>query len=95
MAQVINAELRGDYRVFVEFNDGTKGTIDFKETLEEDHSQFVRDLLDKEMFNTVKVDLDTLRWANEMDFCPDCLYKSVKMADDAGNVVYQAELVEN
>jgi hypothetical protein len=94
LASVTNAELRGNYNVYVEFDDGTKGTIDFKGMLEEDSSQLVRDLLDEEMFKTVKVDLDTLRWANEMDICPNCLYKSVKMADENGYVVYQPELVE-
>jgi hypothetical protein len=77
MARVIDAELRGDYCVYVEFKDGTKGAIDLKSELENDHRQIVRDLLNKEMFKTMKVDLDTLRWDNEMDFCPNYLYKLV------------------
>ncbi|MCL2220489.1 MAG: DUF2442 domain-containing protein [Chitinispirillia bacterium] len=77
MARVIHAELRGGYCVYVEFKDGKNGVIDLKSELEDDHRQIVRDLLDKEMFNTMRVDLGTLRWANEMDFCPDYLYNLV------------------
>jgi hypothetical protein len=94
LASVVSAELRGGYCVYVEFDDGTKGTIDFKEKLERGRGRLMEDLLDEEMFKTVKVDLDTLRWANEMDFCPSCLYETVKMADENGYAVYQSELVE-
>jgi hypothetical protein len=94
IASVVKAELRDSYCVYVEFKDGTKGTIDFKEMLENDSSPLVRDLLNVEMFKTVKVDLNTLRWANEMDICPVCLHETVKMADENGHVMYRAELVE-
>ncbi|MDR3011723.1 MAG: DUF2442 domain-containing protein [Chitinispirillales bacterium] len=82
MARVIDAELRGSYCVFVEFKDGTKGVIDLRNELEGDHRQIVRDLLDEKMFKTMKVDLDTLRWDNEMDFCPNYLYKMVNAKEN-------------
>ena len=78
LPSVINAELRGDYSVFIEFNDGTSGTLDFKNSFEHDQREFVRDLLDKNLFKTVRVDLNTLCWDNDMDICPDVLYEQVK-----------------
>jgi hypothetical protein len=78
MLQVINAELKNDYKINVEFNNGTKGTIDFKKILEEDHREIIKELLDKKLFNTVKVDLHTLCWDNEVDFAPDYLYEQIK-----------------
>jgi len=80
MIWVVNAKWIGGYTVFVEFNDGVDGTIDLREKLNSDHRQIVRDLLDINMFKTVKVDYDTLCWENGVDFAPEYLYEKV-MAD--------------
>jgi len=77
MVWIVNAELKDDYNVFVEFNDGVSGIIDFKEKLHNDHRQIVRDLLDLNMFKTVKVEIDTLCWDNGVDFAPEYLYEKV------------------
>ena len=79
MIKVINAELRDDYTVYVEFNDGKKGFISFKKILETDHRQVIRDLLQEETFNTLKVKLNTLCWDNGVDFAPDFLYQQVEI----------------
>ena len=81
MIQVINAELQNDYRICVEFNNGTKGIIDFKKILEEDHREIIRELLDKELFKTVKVNLNTLCWDNDVDFAPDYLYEQIEIKE--------------
>jgi len=47
MVWVVKAELRDTYDVFVEFNDGVNGVIYFKDKLENDHRQIIRELLDK------------------------------------------------
>jgi len=75
---IVNAELRENYQVFVEFNDGVSGIIDFKEKLDNDHRQVIRDLLDLNKFKTVKVEIDTLCWDNGVDFAPEYLYEKVK-----------------
>jgi len=78
MVWIVNAELRENYQVFVEFNDGVSGIIDFKEKLDNDHRQVIRDLLDLNKFKTVKVEIDTLCWDNGADFAPEYLYEKVK-----------------
>ena len=78
MVWVVKFELKGDYTVFVEFNDGTSGVIDFRDKLQNDHRQIIRDLLDLELFNTVKLGLDTLCWDNGLDFAPEYLYEQIK-----------------
>jgi uncharacterized protein YkvS len=78
MVWVVRAELKDGYKVFMEFNDGVSGIIDFKEKLNNDHRQIVRDLLDMNKFKTVKVDLDTLCWDNGVDFAPEYLYEKIK-----------------
>jgi len=77
MIWVVNAEWVGGYKVFVEFCDGVAGTIDFSEKLDRDHRQIVRDLLNIDIFKTVKVDYDTLCWDNGVDFAPEYIYEMV------------------
>ena len=79
MVWVVKAELLDNYRIFVEFNDGLNGIIDFKEDLTNDHRQIINELLDLNIFRTVKVDMDTLCWDNGVDFAPEYLYERVKM----------------
>ena len=78
MVWIVNAELKENYQVFVEFNDGVSGIIDFKEKLDNDHRQVIRDLLDLTKFKTVKLEVDTLCWDNGVDFAPEYLYEKVK-----------------
>jgi len=77
MIWVVKAELQDEYKIFVEFNDGIKGVIDFKEKLSNDHRQIIRELLYLEKFKTVKLDMDTLCWDNGVDFAPEYLYEKV------------------
>jgi len=81
MIHVINAELKNDYNVYIEFNNGNKGTINFKDILENDNREIFRELLNKELFKTLKVNLNTLCWDNEVDFAPDYLYERMKMEE--------------
>ncbi|GHU94034.1 hypothetical protein FACS189479_06260 [Spirochaetia bacterium] len=76
---VIKMENKGNFKVYVEFNDGFKGIIDFKPALENDYRKPVRELLNPEVFNTVHIALYTLCWDNGMDFAPEHLYELVKI----------------
>ena len=78
MVWVVKAELKDNYKIYVEFNDGISGIIDLKEKLNNDHRQIVKDLLDLDKFQTVKIDMDTLCWENGVDFAPEFLYEKVK-----------------
>ncbi|GHV85816.1 hypothetical protein AGMMS50230_14240 [Spirochaetia bacterium] len=77
MLGVTRVVLQGDYTVYVEFNDGLSGVISFKEELEKDHREIIRELLDLEKFNTVKLGYHTLCWDNGVDFAPEYLYEQV------------------
>jgi len=76
---VIKAELRENYKIYIEFNDGLKGIIDFKDKLMTDHREIIRDLLDKDKFKAIKVERHTLCWENGVDFAPEYLYEQIKM----------------
>ncbi|GHV33577.1 hypothetical protein AGMMS4952_25590 [Spirochaetia bacterium] len=79
MLGITDFALKGDYTVYVEFNDGQKGLIDLKDTFENDHREIIRELLDLEKFRTVRIGLHTLCWDNGVDFAPEFLYEQIKM----------------
>jgi len=79
MVWVVRAELKSGYKIFVEFNDGASGIIDFEKKLRNDHRQIVRELLDLGKFKTAKIDLDTLCWDNGVDFAPEYLYQKIQV----------------
>jgi hypothetical protein len=79
LAYVIKAELREDYKIYIEFNDGLSGIIDFKDKITTDHREIIRELIDKSKFNKIKVERHTLCWENGVDFAPEYLYDQIKM----------------
>jgi Protein of unknown function (DUF2442). len=83
MVWVVKSELKEGYKVFIEFNDGTSGIIDFYDKLQNDHRQIIRELLDLEKFKTVKTGLDTICWDNGVDFAPEYLYEQIKIQQKA------------
>jgi hypothetical protein len=78
MVWVVNAKIVEEYKIEVRFNDGTDGIIDFQKIIENDHRGIIKELLDKNKFQTVRVDYDTLVWENGVDFAPEYLYEKVK-----------------
>ena len=78
MLHIIHAKLINDYNVYVEFNNGKKGMINFRNILENDHRKIIQELLNKDLFKTLKVNLHTLCWANEVDFAPEYLYEQAE-----------------
>ena len=79
MLGVTSVVVEGDYTVYVEFNNGQGGVINFKDELEKDHREVIRELLDLEKFNTVKLGFHTLCWDNGVDFAPEYLYEQTKL----------------
>jgi len=78
MVHILKAEIINDYNISIEFNNGTKGTINFKNIFEDDHREIVKELLDKDLFKTVKINLNTLCWDNTVDFAPDYLIEKIE-----------------
>lgn len=74
---VTRAEHVGDYRVWLEFNDGTSGEVDLESRL---YGEVFEPLKDPALFAQVRVDpeLDTITWPNGADFAPEFLYGAVK-----------------
>jgi hypothetical protein len=77
MLGITKVSLEGDYTIYVEFNDGKNGFINLKTELERDHRKIIRELLDLEIFSTVKLWHRTLAWDNGVDFAPEYLYERI------------------
>jgi hypothetical protein len=64
-----------DYRLEIEFSDGRKGELDFRDRVVGRGGVFAA-LEDIELFSQVRVDQEagTIVWPNGVDLCPDVLY---------------------
>jgi hypothetical protein len=65
----------GEYRLLLDFTDGTRGEIDFRQRVVGRGGVF-KLLEDLRFFQLVTVDPEagTLVWPNDVDLCPDVLY---------------------
>ena len=79
MLGVVRVLPKDGYAVSIEFNDGQKGTVNLKTELEKDRRAIIRELLNPDMFATVKIKFDTLCWDNGVDFAPEYLYEQMIM----------------
>jgi len=80
---VIKAELRENYKIYIEFNDGLKGIIDFKNKIMTDHREIIRELIDTDKFKAIKIERHTLCWENGVDFAPEYLYEQITLQKKA------------
>jgi hypothetical protein len=60
-----------DYRLMVTFENGERRIFDVTPYLDQG---IFRELKDLSLFNSVRVQFDTVEWANGADLCPECLY---------------------
>ena len=79
LLQVKKAHYLHDYKLHIQFNDGTKGDIDLKETIFEDNRIIFKQLRGIEKFKKFKVALNTVCWFNELDLAPE--YLKCKIAE--------------
>ena len=77
MLGVTGVSIKENYTISIEFNDGEKGLIDLKNELEKDHRAIIQELLNFEIFKTLKIKFDTLCWDNGVDFAPEYLYEQM------------------
>jgi hypothetical protein len=74
--RVLEAEYRGDHRVWLRFDDGSVGEVDLSPEL---GGQVFEPLRDPAYFAGFTVD-ETLMWPNGADFAPEFLHAQVKRA---------------
>jgi len=74
---VIEARYLGDYKVWLEFNDGRKGVVDLADEL---LGEELEPLRDRDRFARFHLDygLASIAWDEGQDFPPEFLYERLK-----------------
>ena len=74
---VVEARYLGDYKVWLEFNDGRKGVVDLADELYGDEHTPLRD---RRKFCDFYLDygLASIAWLDGADFAPEFLYEKLK-----------------
>ena len=74
---VVEARYLGDYKVWLEFNDGRKGVVDLADELYGDEHSSLRD---RRKFSDFYLDygLASIAWLDGADFAPEFLYEKLK-----------------
>lgn len=75
---VTEASALPGYRLWVRFSDGSEGEVRLKDFVFSDTRPIVAALRDPDVFAAIRVDLDTVVWANGLDLAPEYLYENKK-----------------
>jgi hypothetical protein len=77
-SRLLNVRPLGDYRLRVEFEDGTTGEIDLSDRLT---GPVFEPLRDPKLFSQVSVDeFGVVCWPNGADLAPDAIYQRLREA---------------
>ena len=77
LPHVIRAEYAGEHRIRLTFDDGTAGTVDFRQWL---RGPIFEPLKDIAYFRGFFLDGGTVAWPNGADIAPETLYERVSAA---------------
>ena len=69
--RVVEVKARGDFTVEILFANTERKIFDVKPYLDKG---IFKELQNKDVFNSVKVDNGSISWVGGQDFCPDTLY---------------------
>jgi hypothetical protein len=70
---VIKAEYRGGFKLFLTFNNNESVIVDLRHTIYSDNRKIFQPLRDENYFKTFSIKLNTITWKNEADFAPEFL----------------------
>ena len=76
MLEVVRAEYRDGYRIWVEFNNGQSGIVDLSDALWGPMFEPLKDVQRFQRF-VVSDTLHTLAWENDADLAPEYLYEKL------------------
>ena len=76
MIYIKSVEPKQDYKLLLTFSDGKKGVFDVKPYL--NGGSLCEELKNPVLFQSVKINDETIQWTNGMDLCPDCVYKDTR-----------------
>ena len=75
--KVTKISYNGNYKYYIEFDDGVSGVIDFNGIWEK--GPVFRCLKDENIFSQATIDGGTICWNNEIDLAPEGLYEKISL----------------
>ena len=78
MIWVVDAKALPDYRLWLRFSDNVEGEVDLKKFVENDHQPIITALQNIKTFTTIRVEMDTVVWANGFDLAPEFLRANMR-----------------
>ena len=78
MIWVTDAKPLPDFRLWVHFSDNAEGEIDLTNFIATDTRPIVAALRDPAAFAAIRVEMDTVVWANRFDLAPEFLHGKVR-----------------
>ena len=78
MVWVTDAKVLPDFCLWVRFSDHAEGEVDLKNFIASDTRSIVAALRDPGAFAAIRVELDTVVWANGFDLAPEYLRANVR-----------------
>jgi Protein of unknown function (DUF2442) len=73
MVWVTEARTLPEFTLWLRFSDASEGKVDLREFIDSDRRPIVRQLRDPAVFANLRVDADTVVWANGFDLAPEFL----------------------
>jgi len=74
MLKIKQATHIDNYKIFVEFSNKEKATVDLKKTIFDDKRQIFQQLKNVNNFKNFKLHFGTINWFNDLDIAPEYLY---------------------
>ena len=76
MLEVLNAKYIENYKIWIEFNDGTSGIADLSDDIWGKIFEPLKDIIKFKKF-VISDTMNTISWENGADFAPEFLYNKV------------------
>ena len=77
LLQVEKANYIKNYMLHVNFNDGTEGDIDLKDTIFNDNRKIFKELQKIDNFKNFSIALNTVCWYNNLDLAPEYIKEKI------------------
>jgi hypothetical protein len=78
MIWVTDAKALPGFCLWIRFSDNTEGEIDLRDFVARDPRTIVAELQNPDAFAAIRVDMDTVVWANGFDLAPEFLHAKVR-----------------